>query len=57
MSIWGLKYKYDDKRLMQMRAHMIETDPVNGERKFNLALDGIRNPDNKALSKIELCSV
>lgn len=50
-------YKHDDKRLMQMKAYMIETDHVNGERKFNLALDEVRNPDNKALSKIELCSV
>ena len=50
-------YKHNDKRLMQMKAYMIETDHVNGERKFNLALDEVRNPDNKALSKIELCSV
>lgn len=57
MSVWGLKYKHDDKRLMQMKAYMIETDPVNGERKFNLALAEVRNPDNKALTKIELCSV
>lgn len=54
MSVWGLKYKHDDKRLMQMKTHMIETDPVNGERKFNLALDEVRNPDNKALSKMDL---
>lgn len=47
-------YQDDDKRLMQMKAHMIETDPVNGERKFNLALDEVRNPDNKALSKMDL---
>lgn len=36
---------------------MIETDPVNGKRKFNLALAEVINPDNKTLSKIELCSV
>lgn len=47
-------YQDDDKRLMQMKNHMIETDPVNGERKFNLALDEVRNPDNKALSKMDL---
>ena len=47
-------YQDDDKRLMQMKAHMIETDPVNGERKFNLALDEVRNPDTKALSKMDL---
>lgn len=39
---------------MQMKAHMIETDLVNGERKFNLALDEVRNPDNKTLSKMDL---
>lgn len=39
---------------MQMKAHMIETDPVNGEIKFNLALDEVRNPDNKVLSKMDL---
>ena len=54
VSVWGLKYKHDDKRLMQMKTHMIETDPVNGERKFNLALAEVRNPDNKALSKMDL---
>ena len=37
-------YKHNDKRLMQMMAHMIETDPVNGER----------DSDNKALSKMNL---
>lgn len=37
-------YKHNDKRLMQMMAHMIETDPVNGER----------DPDIKALSKMNL---
>lgn len=47
-------YQDDDKRLMQMKNHMIETDPVNGERKFNLALDEVRNPDTKALSKMDL---
>lgn len=47
-------YKHDDKRLMQMKNHMIETDPVNGERKFNLALAKVRNHDNKALSKMDL---
>lgn len=47
-------YQDDDKRLMQMKAHMIETNPVNGERKFNLALDEVRNPDNKVLSKMDL---
>lgn len=47
-------YKHDDKRLMQMKAYMIETDHVNGERKFNLALDEVRNLDNKALSKMDL---
>lgn len=57
MSVWDLKYKHDDKRLMQMKAYMIETDHVNSERKFNLALAEVRNLDNKALSKMELCSV
>lgn len=33
---------------------MIETDHVNGERKFNLALDEGGNPDNKTLSKMDL---
>lgn len=47
-------YKHDDKRLMQMKAYMIESDHVNGERKFNLALDEVRNLDNKALSKMDL---
>lgn len=47
-------YKHNDKRLMQMKAYMIETDHVNGERKFNLALDEVRNLDNKALSKMDL---
>ena len=47
-------YKHDDKRLMQMKSHMIETDPVNVERKFNLALAEVINPDNKALSKMDL---
>lgn len=37
-----------------MKAYMIETDHVNGERKFNLALDEVRNLDNKALSKMDL---
>ena len=38
---------------MQMKAYMIETDPVNGKRKFNLALAEVINPDNKALSKMD----
>lgn len=33
---------------------MIEIDHVNGERKFNFALDEVRNLDNKALSKMDL---
>ena len=37
-----------------MKAYMIETDHVNGERKFNLALDEGGNPDNKTLSKMDL---